>query len=78
MMFPMVEPRPTRAIPTSPDKNTCFYIALGVVDWLQASGGALRVQRGDWRDPMQRLTQLLLAAAVLLALILLAHETLLG
>ena len=77
-MLPTVEPRFTRAIPTSLDKNTCFYNAPGVVDWLQASGGALRVQRGDWRDPMQRLTQLLLAAAVLLALILLAFETWLG
>ena len=42
------------------------------------AGGALRVQRGRWRDPLSKLTQLLLAAAVLVALILLAYEMLLG
>lgn len=42
------------------------------------AGGALQVQRGRWRDPMLKLTQLLLAAAILLALALLAYEIMLG
>ena len=46
--------------------------------WYMQAGGALRVQRGRWRDPMLKLTRLLLAAAVLLALALLAYEILLG
>lgn len=42
------------------------------------AGDALQVQRGRWRDPMLKLTQPLLAAAILLALALLAYEIMLG
>lgn len=41
-------------------------------------GGVLQFRRGKWRDPMSKLTQLLLSAAVLVALILLVYEMLLG
>ena len=42
------------------------------------AGGALRVQRGGRRDPVLKLTQLLLAAAVLVALVLLAYVIVFG
>ena len=42
------------------------------------AGGDLRVQRGERRDPMQKLTQLLPAAAILIALDLLAYVMPLG